>query len=244
MLNIKFDVPGNGIKCLQDLTSNDIYSMLLLNKKVNESSKQYWLNKFPDENIQWEVWFEQNFVNKLMPRKCKDFNWRLFYGQLSTEARLHKMNYSDGKCKICKTEVENIEHLLCDCIGLNDFWEESQRLINTCIKKELKIDKFHKIGGYFVKTTSSTIINVILTICRWEIWKRRNTNHFEEKLIPMKNCIAITLIEINNHIDVLIKSQAINRRKEMLPELEELSKYIGTRVKFILTNYQNDHTSN
>ena len=115
ILQFRFQIPNSGIKALKDLTSKDIYNALLINNKTHVTSMHYWSWKFNDVDWNWEHWFTQNFINKLLPRKCKDFNWKIFHGQLNTEIRLSKMKYSDGICKICKNEAENLDHMLYQC---------------------------------------------------------------------------------------------------------------------------------
>ena len=54
------------------------------------------------------IWFQMNLVNYSFPRQCKDFNWKLFQGQINTESRLQRMSLSDGRCKICCIQVEKL----------------------------------------------------------------------------------------------------------------------------------------
>ena len=108
MLEMEFKIPNAGTKSLSDLTSGDVYNILLLNRKTELKSKEYWNRKFINMNIDWEDWFSQNFVNRYIPRKCKDFNWKVFHGHVNTETRLLKMKFSDGICKLCHTGDENL----------------------------------------------------------------------------------------------------------------------------------------
>ena len=74
------------------------------------------------------LWFDCNFVNDLVPRKCKDFNWKIFHGQVNTETRLEKMNMSNGMCVVCENGKENLEHLLIDCRHVYSIWDAVERL--------------------------------------------------------------------------------------------------------------------
>ena len=93
MLEMEFKIPNAGTKSLSDLTSRDVYNILLLNRKTEIKSKEYWNRKFINMNIDWEDWFSQNFVNRYIPRKCKDFNWKVFHGHVNTETRLKKWSF-------------------------------------------------------------------------------------------------------------------------------------------------------
>jgi hypothetical protein len=85
--------------------------MFIYDQDGESKSKEYWSKKFDGFHLDWEEWYNKNFVNKLIPRKICDFNWRIFYGQVNTEKRLKIMNLSDRDCSVCKNEIENLEHL-------------------------------------------------------------------------------------------------------------------------------------
>ena len=80
-------------KCLKDLTAQDIYQIFIFYIKTWVNTKGYWENKFDGNVIDWNLWFDCNFVNNPIPRKCKDLNWKIFYGQVNTETRLEKNEY-------------------------------------------------------------------------------------------------------------------------------------------------------
>ena len=48
-------------------------------------------------------------------RKCVVFNWRILHGQVNTESCLAKMKFSNGICRLCNIDLENLDHLLFDC---------------------------------------------------------------------------------------------------------------------------------
>ena len=113
ILEYKFKMPGEKIKSLEELDSKEIYNIFLLSQSLDIKSKGYWCRKLGVEELDWEAWFSHNFNNKLLPRKVKDFNWKLFHGLINTEKRLKQMRYSDGICKICHTQsIEDIHHLM------------------------------------------------------------------------------------------------------------------------------------
>ena len=59
MLEMEFKIPNAGTKSLSDLTSRDVYNILLLNTKSEIKSKEYWNRKFINMYIDWEDWFSQ-----------------------------------------------------------------------------------------------------------------------------------------------------------------------------------------
>ena len=144
------------------------------------------------------------FVNKLLPRKCKDFNWKIFYGQVNTECRLRKMNFSDGVCKICGLCIENLEHMFLGCTDIGKVWKEVEKLLQNVITG-FEISKMYILCGYFEKNIYSELVNVFMSICRWNLWKRRNVNKYENELVNVDECIETLKREFKVHIDLKIK---------------------------------------
>ena len=170
---------------------------------VEIKSKEYWSKKICDVDINWKEWFSHNFVNILIPRKCKDFNWKIFRGQLNTELRLKKMKYSNGICKICEDAEENTDHLISKCPEVNVMWKCIKDVIHNCITSEYAITDFHKIAYMDEKLKDAALINMLLTICRWTIWKRRNINKYDGKHLKQIESIALLKSEIKKHVLVL-----------------------------------------
>jgi len=203
ILEMEFNIPNKGNKPLNCLTSRDVYDALLLNKIIDINSKQYWIRKFENYNINWEEWFIQNSVNKLIPKKCRDFNWKIFHGLLNTEMRLKKMKYSNGICKMCDNEDENAEHLLYKCTKVFSLWKYTEHVVQTCVNAEYTISDFHKIAYMDINYIENSFINMLLTICRWSIWKRRNINRYEGKYLNEFQSMALLKNELKNHMIIL-----------------------------------------
>ena len=99
--------------------------------------------------IDWNLCFDCNFFNNLMPRKCKDFNWKIFYKQVNTETSLEKMNMSNGMCVVCENGKENLEHLLIDYGHVYGIWDAIARLIKSLFIKLRSDQSFHNFGRTF-----------------------------------------------------------------------------------------------
>lgn len=216
LLKTNYRMPDGKFKTLEELTSKDLYDILLYTEKVHIPSQEYWSNRFEEMTDKWDEWFQMNWVNELLPRKCKDFNWKLFHGQVNTESRLHRMSMSDGKCKLCNKYGENVDHMLFECNGLFQIWESVERMINTTCNVQIDIDLFCVLSGfvYGTDTYNSKLVNVVISITRWEIWKRRNTGRYEDKLIPINSTIHKILQKIKYHARLLIrkhKSTAVQK---------------------------------
>ena len=202
ILDFEFEVDGIGRKKLKDLTSKDIYQMLILKNKCQNLSKVYWSKKFPNKEIEWSIWYDMNFKNTFLPRKVKDFNWKIFYGQVNTEMRLKKMRYSDGLCTICKRNLENLEHLLVECNYLDFVWNRIEDVVKT-IDANFKIDAFVKLCGYLTDCSQGKLINLVISITRWEIWKLRNDCKYNGNEVIGKKAVETILMSIRNHASLL-----------------------------------------
>ena len=130
ILQYQFHVPCSGRKALEDLSPKNSHYIFLLSQETEVKSKRYWCEKLSLNEPNWESWFSKNVMNKLLPRKEKDFNWKLFHGLINTESRLKLINCSDGICKICNTgEIEDIDHLLIKCNTNMSLWKIIEKVI-------------------------------------------------------------------------------------------------------------------
>ena len=66
---MEFKTPNARTKLLSDLTSRDVYDILLLNRNTQIKSKEYWNRKFFNMNIDWENQFSQKFCEYVDPQE-------------------------------------------------------------------------------------------------------------------------------------------------------------------------------
>ena len=213
ILQYKFVVPGLGIKCLKDLSSKDIYNIFLLNQTLDIRSKHYWCGKFGVVDFDWQAMFQQNLINEYLPRKCKDFNWKLFHGLVNTESRLKNMRYSDGLCKSCTAgNIENLEHLLIGCKYNKLIWKQIENIVKELLGETYKIDTLEIMLGFWSVTATHSLIdvkinNVIMGICRYHIWKMRNNIKYgNAEDTGFTKSVKILKISLESHFQVLILS--------------------------------------
>ena len=167
-------------------------------------SKEYWSDKFRDFTaiIDWEIWFHVNFINVCMPRKCRDFHWKLFHGCINTEMRLKQMTFSNGICKMCGIHDENVEHLLYTCSKLSGIWEDIEQFINNVFDSRVTLNRLSVLAGILINDEMSAIVNVVISITRFEISKRRNVFRYENIFIDSRITAKIRY-EIKCHFQIL-----------------------------------------
>ena len=223
LLGTFFDVPDMGLKQLKDLTSKDIYRILISQNEPYIKSKDYWkYEMFPGIDLDWNVWFQVNFNNKILPKQCKDFNIKLFHGWLSTETRLRRMKYSDGLCKCCQREEENLEHLLIKCHYRSKIWKLLQCALKRSFGNIVRVTRTEIIAGLFKnhESNQTQIINMCISVTRFHIWKTRNSIKKDDEVITFKNCAMFLKYKILDHANILLKSTMTSEGiKALLPKL-------------------------
>ena len=215
ILDFVFKFPDGTKKNLASLTSKDIYHLFIYTSNEVNSSKNYWSKMSNDADIVWKIWYSSNFMNRLLPRKICDFNWKIFYGQINTEKRLKHMKFSDSICKICHVEVENLEHLLMQCNCIMDIWKNIESLLKQLIP-DIQLNRMIILGGYFKECPENLFVNLLLGICRWNIWKRRNVIKYEAMNITVNECLRIVLFEIKSHCKILLNMKKLDSSTKQL----------------------------
>ncbi len=228
LLDQNIVIPNSGIKPLTALTSKDIYQAVSLNENVCIKSKDYWNSKFHNVNIDFNMWFRVNFTNALIPRNCIDFNWKIFHGIVNTEQKLERMNFSDGICKLCKKEQENLEHLLIKCNKTNDIWNFVQTILCICGFNDV-LNNFNVMCGIHYDDPNSNIINMILSIVRFIIWKRRNLNRYENEFTDMLKTKKWIISDIRKHVSMLMFTKLVKKNYIISQKLKSIT--------FVLKSY-------
>ena len=198
--------PGIHVPKLRNMTFKDIRTNLAKSKSVKNKSISYWKGKFGDLEIDWSTLWARIFLDRLIPRKICDFNWRVFYGVLPIENRLKSMRKSDGMCKICNCQAETLKHLFLECNKLGSIWNMVQQLFRAVLRMDILIDYKTIILGKDGEEKNSDVINMVVFICKLEIWKRRNILVFEMQLIDPSTLWKIFMNVLKTHINTVLKS--------------------------------------
>ena len=195
-----------------NIEGKEIYQVLLLSKPICNKSKNYWERKFGINDTDWKPFFLNVFNNKLLPRKIHDFNWKIFYGCLPVESRLHTMRKSDGLCKLCNLDLENLEHLLYSCPKLKNIWEKNELYIKQLFDVEIKFDYKLVILGLNIKDAKIQVINMLISILKWKIWLRRNDYVFESKFSDIDTVWKTYKVMVLSHCKTLRYSKSVNKK--------------------------------
>ena len=242
ILEYKFQLPDGSHKALKDLTSKDLYNIFLYNKNPTILTKTYWETyAFPGVTFKWDSWYRYNFENRLTPRKVIDFNWKAFYNLIYMESKLRRMNCSDGICKVCHLETENLEHMLMSCLYRRKIWKLVENVIQCSFGNNYNISKLEALCGILpedLQNNDISIINMILGMTRYHLYLMRNIMKKEEKYVSFTECYIRLRYYITSHIKLLLISEYTVQ--DVKDKLNEVLNHIMTTLR----NGINEHSIN
>lgn len=148
---------------------------LLAGSMTKSKNEKKWDEKF--ENIDWNAVYQTLTITSI-PRKVRIFQWKLLNSAVFTEQRLKECGLSNGMCLFCGGEEETSLHLVADCDSVREFWMCVITLIRKSVPKFEYNDEIVLLGctkancGSFSKTEIE-IVNFLILMAKWIIWKRR-----------------------------------------------------------------------
>ena len=208
LYNIKTIQLSDQIICINDkeiplirLKTKEIYYHSLYPQKL-PNCVAAWTQFFGYE-IDWgQICKVINY--SIQNRKQKDFHWKVIHRAVYTESRLHHMGRSNGICKICELESEDISHLLFNCSEINAVWNSIEDKIFAITEKDIHIDFEKVLFGEYTETADkhlnsyTLIVNLFIYQSKWEIWKNRNSVRYGNKT-------SLTVNEMFNKIEASCK---------------------------------------
>ena len=197
------------VKMWENLDYKAVYNKMLMHNKSHLLSKQYWCAKLRLIEVCWEDILSNLFNSKLIPRIFLDFNWKVFYGVIPVKHSLKHMRKSDGVCKLCNQGVENNEHLFVICPKRGKFWENVAECIEISFSNQIRVSFETIVIGLTSDYTDYYAINMIVFICKWKLWKRRNEYAFENNLTSWEILWKVCKDHIISHVGSVLKSKMI-----------------------------------
>jgi hypothetical protein len=144
-------------------------------KYVNETK---WETHFSD--IDW-VQVYRIMGQKTIPRKIREFQWKIINWAVYTENRLKHVASTDGLCCLCGTEVETVTHMLVDCETVREYWTAVLILITKNIPSFVYNEQCTILGctDTLMSIDEQNMANFIILNAKWIIWKRRCVKRYE-----------------------------------------------------------------
>ena len=126
------------------------YKNMIVKQIIPPTSESKWNFKLNISTpLDWdEIWLKAN--SKSMDDQDRDLWFRLRHRILPTNDVLHKMDKTPHlKCGLCKTEMENLEHLFIYCIKTLDSWLFVENILRIYTgNKRLCLNDSNRILGY------------------------------------------------------------------------------------------------
>ena len=188
-----------------NLSTKDIYSILLDPRNVPRKSEEYWIKKL-GEDINFNLWYKNLFLSKFIPRQVQVFNWRIFNNQVLTGGILRFMKFSE-KCAVCKCNdiIEDRIHLFVTCESLKEIWKFVDDIFSKLNFEPLGC--YNRIIGFYEECENIEIKNMILGICRWTIWKRRCCFRYERGYTPKLSLLLQFKYDLKSHLNLILQSR-------------------------------------
>jgi len=149
--------------------------------------------------MQKKGWGNPEWWSKLIwklkgPAKAKILLWCMLKRKVPTWDILRaRYLVGPGRCPLCKTEEESINHLFISCDESKKIWRELSRLLN--IKAQLANEPLDLAWSRWWKTFPEGNMRILPLIYFWGVWIERNKSLFQDKDTPIAvtaiNCAAI-----------------------------------------------------
>ena len=120
---------------------------------------------------------------------------------------------SNGICHLCKTDTETLFDLFCQCRISHSFILKIENALNMILRENfnstqsIKLNMKHIILGFLQAQNTQTLINFVLYLLKWELWKRnlvkfvnriicenRRYEQFRNKLISCSQFLDHTIV--------------------------------------------------
>ncbi|XP_021974957.1 uncharacterized protein LOC110870066 [Helianthus annuus] len=156
-------------------------------KQFNVGAVKWLLNK----NIGYNEGNHPGWC-KWLPSKCNVFIWRAGLDKLATMDALKRRNIDrgDSNCVLCGEGEESMEHLFTSCCfaamlcPIISLWCKILNIFAFSVNDLL--DTHEHIG---LKGIKKEVVQGIIRIGCWSIWKARNEARFNNKIIKLEGII-------------------------------------------------------
>ena len=128
---------------------------------------------------------------------------------------------SDGICTLGKNAGENVEHI---CGDNYKVWKMIQSFIDE-ICDDVLIDRNVILSGVLKRDDIHDIVNMVLSITRWIIWKRRCITKYENEYIDVIQLQIWICKELIEHCQVIRN-----------PKYAEIMKTLICKIKIYMSS--------
>ena len=155
------------------ITSKFIYSMLLSKITEEATAKRKLFNIYSDRNID-DLWKNAclNIYESSIDTYARYFQFKILHNYLAVNKNLYKWKLIDSpRCNYCKTDIESIKHLFCECHVTRTFYlnvKEWCKNFNVNLPEMNAIDVLY---GVSPDNIENALINTLLLIYKQIVYQ-------------------------------------------------------------------------
>jgi hypothetical protein len=221
---------GGEIVNIQNLSRKCVCQILMPIRSMSQC-ELYWENKFG--HIEWQYIYSCVQSNPLLSRKIKEFQWKVLNRCITTENKIKHFADSNGVCKLCGLEIENVEHMLVDCESLGEYWNCVFRLMRLLY--DISIDESMFFTGIQLTNPECTdvekVLNFILEESKWMVWKRRCIVRYDDVWLNDKQMVHMLENRLTDRITNLMYEYQHFNQKIFGVTTQELLEKIKTDIR-------------
>ena len=164
----------------KNLKTKDIYFHCLYPIKIPKFIEA-WERKLQLE-IDWEKMF-RILNSSIQGNKQKQLHWKIIHRAVYSETKLQSMGKSNGICKLCNQDFEDITHIFYHCPKIKNIWREIDSIIFEQTGLKTRLNLCNILFGIYESEIKdkNLIINSIILETKWQLWKNRNNVKFGRK---------------------------------------------------------------
>ena len=194
------------IYCLSKLNCKELYNLIINTKPQKPTAQTYFENEFNETNFEWKKIY-------LLPRKVttdtklRNFQYKILNNILFLNKLLFRFKVVDTSvCSFCKLVDETALHLYYQCVVIKDLWNKLKNLVGQSleipnIKPQSAIFGFHDI-----ENTDIIIINHLLLIFKWYVYKSRDKGKTDLKAL-------LNSFKKIQHLEELVSANNVKHKK-------------------------------
>ena len=196
------DTPGNPPVDIISCNTRKFNKQLRKDVQATIPPLDYWRRSLqPQPVFNSHLW--RNIYSPLVMNKLGDLNWKIVHRVLHMAPSLNEMGILNVPiCHKCG-DIENLEHLLVDCITLDIFWSQVQIYVAKINNSSVIISNYVKLLGWIpgeMEKVPRRIVNLVhwsVTIARYAIC--RSAVDFKSPS-EVTSVVAIFLAVLKVHI--------------------------------------------
>ncbi|MGL4357079.1 MAG: hypothetical protein ACRCSY_00005, partial [Cetobacterium sp.] len=179
-------------------------------------SIEYWEKLFKNFDAS-NIW--RNVRMNLKSPMLENFDYLLRHNCIKTDMVLCKIGLiRDEKCKVCMEKKEGVLHLFLNCKKLNGFMKMLKKMIGDFLfDKRIIVEEWETmfLFGFNGKSKNKFALNLMLTVARFAIWRRRNL--MKQKKVELSISVFYKQI-LRDEVKVLYDYFYMNGKMEIFEE--------------------------